>query len=499
MTWRCLILLSLVGTAALAYDQKIHVFLSKRSYGGPTSLLPAPEEASTPRALRELIWRAGSNHPDAEVRRRFLLRYPDLARFDAWEWKRFLALNPDKPVVGLDDAPLTSGSDPSELFALASRLPDDDHRNRARFRHDEARKVLFDQWGKPLPDDPATLEMGSLDGLSSQAHAHYGLPKLEFSDDPDVLKNEPRRFAIPPTVHTFGADFAETYSQLAVLAGKLPGGSRLALIFAGAAAHHVQDVANQIHTVQVGIYDFFVDAKIESIKEDLRSLGGILRTRPTFVSIGIDIIANHHTLLEYLFGKHLFAPNDPVARLAEHAPADETLSALLATVPSQCQPAFGRSLTEHLIERSSHEGAAVYAAIRKVADRKLSRVGNKFDETQDPDPFIQPGADLSQFYDLQVRGARRADQTMTAWWKHFNVCMTTTDDAVITRFAATLVRNRIGALDAQDERVKTFTPKPPTKAEIAWWVPALYASLLAAVVGIVVLLRRRRSRRATRP
>ena len=87
-----------------------------------------------------------------------------------------------------------------------------------------------------------------LTGLSSQAHAHYGLPKLAFSDDPSVLKTEPRRFAIPPTVHTFGADFAESYTMLAALAARLPGGERLALTHAGAAAHHIEDVANQIHS-----------------------------------------------------------------------------------------------------------------------------------------------------------------------------------------------------------------------------------------------------------
>src|SRR5206468_4039299 len=110
-------------------------------------------------------------------------------------------------------------------------------------------------------------EMGGLTGLSSQAHAHYGLPKLAFSDEPSVLKNDPRRFAIPPTVHTFGAELADSYGGLAALAVRLPGGERLALTHAGAAAHHVEDVANQIHTVQVGLYDFFVSAKVQSIKE----------------------------------------------------------------------------------------------------------------------------------------------------------------------------------------------------------------------------------------
>jgi hypothetical protein len=349
----------------------------------------------------------------------------------------------------------------------------------------------MDPWGKPLPEDPATLEMGSLDGLSSQAHAHYGLPHIAFSDDPEVLKKDPRRFAIPPTVHTFGAEYAEMYSELAVLASHLPGGTRLALTFAGAGAHHIQDVANQIHTVQVGVYDFFVDAKLESIKEELRTAGGLVRARPTFVSIGIDIIANHHTLLEALFAKHLLTPADPVAALAEKAPADDELGATLEKLPAACAPGFGRAVTEQLIDRSSYEGAPVYAAIRAVAVRKLSRVGHHFEDGDDPDAFIRPGADLSHFYDLEVRGARRADQASTAWWKRFATCQAA-GSSVTGAFSDALLRNRLDALDAADARFEQYAPKPPVKAEIAWWVPAMYAVVLAMAFAIVRVLRRRR-------
>jgi hypothetical protein len=481
--------LLLTGGAAEAYDQKIHVYLSRRAYGGPAQL--QPEESQAAKALRERVWQAGAESTDAERRRRFLMRYPDLAHFDAWEWKRFLGLNPDKAIAGLDDAPLPAGDDAREVYAQASRLPDDDHRNRERYRHDAQRQVVRDPYGRPLPEDPATLEMGGLDGLSSQAHAHYGLPRIAFSDDPDVLKKDPRRFAIPPTVHTFGAEYAEMYTDLSVLAASLPGGSRLSLMLAGAGAHHIQDVANQIHTVQVGVYDFFVDAKLESLKEELRSVGGILRPRPTFVAIGIDIIANHHTLLEYLFGKHLFTPGDPVQALAEKAAADPTLAASLEQIPPACAPGFGRAVTEQVIDRSSFEGAPVYAAIRQVAVRSLSRVGHHFDETDDPDRYIKPGADLANFYDLETRGARRADQASLAWWKRFQACAEA-GPAVTGRFADALIRDRLDALDAADARARAFVPKPPLKAEIAWWVPAFYVAVVVLGYGAIHLIRRRR-------
>jgi hypothetical protein len=473
---------------AHAYDQKVHVLLSTRAYGGPTAL-PATEEA-TARALREAVYRAGASAP-APTGQRFLARYPALADFDAWEWKRFLGLNPDMRVAGLDDdQPLPAGSDGAPVYAAASRLPDDDQRNQRRYRHDKNRQVVKDPYGQPLPEDPATLEMGSLSGLSSQAHAHYGLPQLQFSDEPSVLKSDPRRFAVPPTVHTFGADYAALYSQLAVVAAHLPGGLRLALTHAGAAAHHVEDVANQIHTVQVGVYDFFVDAKIQSIKEDLRSVGGLLHGRQSFVSIGIDIIANHHSLIESLYAKHLLTPGDPVAALT--APVDDAFAADLARLPSGCDPEFGRAITRALIERSSFEGAPAYAAIRAVADPRLSRAGQHFGDDDDPDRSIRAGVDLTDFYALEARGARRSDQALAAWWRSFTACQSA-PAAVANDFAVELVRQRLDTLDAIEARARAWTPPPPDHQQIDWWVPLGYT--VAFLVAIAVVRRVRRSRR----
>jgi hypothetical protein len=484
--------LTCMTAPAAAYDQPVHVHLSARGYAGATTAIPATSgDAAAVRALRERIWRAGSEARDPEVKKRFLARWPDAKSFDAWAMKQLFALNPEQRVAGFDDdVPLPAGATAAEIYAAASRLPDDDERNRRRYRHDATRKVVNDQWGRPLPDDPATLEMGSLSGLSSQAHAHYGLPKLAFSDDPSVLKTEPRRFAIPPTVHTFGADFAESYSILAALAGRLPGGQRLALTHAGAAAHHIEDVANQIHTVQVGIYEFFVDAKVESYKEELRSVGGLLRPRSDFVSIGIQIIANHHVLAEELFAKHLLAAQDPVAAQAAAAPADATFQRDLDAQPKSCTPGFARTLTQSLIERSSFEGPQVYSAIRRVAQTRFSRAGVKFDEADDPDAALKPDVDLAPFYALEVTGARRALQALDAWWARFNGC-SALDDAAASALAEQLVRDRLDALDAAEGRARMWSPKPPERETRNWWVLVGYV----VVFLVVVLLVRRRVRR----
>ena len=481
--------MAVLGGRAAAYDQKVHGLLSSHAYGGTERVATTTDaDRAAVRALRERIWHAGAEAKDPEVRRRFLERWPRIEAFDAWSMKHLFALNPEKKVAGFDeDVALPAGDAGRDVYATASRLPDDDERNRDRFFHDQIRQRKYDQWARPLPEDPATLEMGGLTGLSSQAHAHYGLPHLAFSDDPSVLKTDPRRFAIPPTVHTFGADFAESYTVLAALAARLPGGQRLALTQAGAAAHHIEDVANQIHTVQVGIYEFFVDAKLQSIKEDLLSVGGLLRPRPSFVSIGLDIISNHHVLAEDLYAKHVLAPSDPVAT--------QTLAPLPAsgvTAKASCTPGFGRAITEKLIDTSSYEGPKVYAAIRALAQHRYSTAGVHFGENDDPDAALKPGADPTAFFDLEATGARRALVSLGDWWASFGACAAL-DDAAANALAAELVKERLDALDAVEARSKIYVPKAPDANRRNWWFLVGYVVVFLFLLLLVRRIRRRRA------
>ncbi|HEY1587176.1 MAG TPA: hypothetical protein VGH63_15880 [Polyangia bacterium] len=481
-------LVAAAGGSAAAYDQKVHALISQHAYAGAAGVTG---DVTAVKALRERIWRAGAEAHDVELKRRFLVRWPRVEAFDAWAMKQLFALNPEKKVAGFDDdVALPRGDTGKEVYAAASRLPDDDERNRDRFRHDKIRGRVYDQWGRPLPDDPATLEMGGLTGLSSQAHAHYGLPHLAFSDEPSVLKTDPRRFAIPPTVHTFGADFAESYSVLALLAARMPAGQRLALTHAGAAAHHIEDVANQIHTVQVGIYEFFVDAKIESIKEDLLSIGGLLHQRPSFVSIGIDNISNHHVLAESLYAKHLLNPSDPVAARTLAVATGDSIRP-----PATCTPGFARAITEKLIDQSSYEGPKVYAAIRAVAQRRFSHAGVHFGDDDDPDAALKPGADLGTFFDLEVTGAHRAFVALGDWWASFGACAALDDDSA-RALAEQLVKERLDALDAAEGRARLYAPKPPGASQRNWWIPAGYVVVLLVVILLVARRMRRRGARS---
>ena len=478
----------MLGGRASAYDEKVHALLSAHAYGGPEKVAGATDaDRAAVKALRERIWHAGAEAKDPEVRRRFLERWPRIEGFDAWSMKHLFALNPEKKVAGFDDdVALPAGEAGRDVFATASRLPDDDQRNRDRFFHDQIRQRKYDQWARPLPEDPATLEMGGLTGLSSQAHAHYGLPHLAFSDEPSVLKTDPRRFAVPPTVHTFGADFAESYTMLAALAARLPGGERLALTQAGAAAHHIEDVANQIHTVQVGIYEFFVDAKIQSIKEDLLSAGGLLRARPSFVSIGLDIISNHHVLAESLYAKHVLNPSDPIAaRTIAPLPANS------AAGKASCAPGFGRAIAEKLIDQSSYEGPKVYAAIRALAQHRYSTAGVHFGDHDDPDAALKPDVDPTAFFDLEVTGARRALVALGDWWASFGACAAL-DDAAVSAMAEQLVKERLDALDAVEGRSQGYVPKPPDANRRNWWFPIGYVIAIFVVFLLVRRMRRRK-------
>src|SRR5947199_1031436 len=151
-------------------------------------------------------------------------------------------LDPAARVHGFDALPGDDAGTLHRLLERASRWPDDDERNRHRYLHDRrTREIVRAPDGSPIPYDPATLDFGGLTGTTSQGHAHYGLVEGPLSDDPEVLKKDPRRFAVPKSAHAWGAELAEIYTDLALLASRsdVPGREWLAACFAGAAFHHI--------------------------------------------------------------------------------------------------------------------------------------------------------------------------------------------------------------------------------------------------------------------
>src|SRR5438067_10167448 len=303
---RSFLALILCSRAALAYNEAVHAEITESVFPSEGAPLQPPSQADLD-GFRALFWKAASAEPA------FAARYPAEASFGAWEFKEFCMLDPAARVHGFDLTPddaqqLTRG----QLLALASRWPDDDERNRHRYLRDaKTHEIVKASDGSPMPYDPATLDFGSLTSTTSQGLAHYGLVDGPLSDDPEVLKRDPAHFAVPPTAHAYGAEFAQLYTDLALLAANsgLPSAQWLTLTFEGAAFHHLEDVANQIHTVQVGIYEFFESAFIQSKLRDLKTLGGLFGGRNSLTQIGLCLIANHHSMSEDLFAKHVGTPN----------------------------------------------------------------------------------------------------------------------------------------------------------------------------------------------
>jgi len=503
---------ALVGPpVARAYEEALHQFIGAHVL--PDDL---PKDLVRPKAddvdaLLRATWRAGAGHPDPVVRGRFLARFPAEAAFDAWALKELLGLTPEAQVEGIDLLP-DLGLDARLAAAVASRQPDEDRRNVERFAHDAERRVRRDAWGRPLPADPAQLDLGALTGLSSQAHAHYGLPHLAFSDSPDVLKSDPRRFASPPDARAFAADFAQAHTDLALAAAALgtPGGRALAWRFLGNAHHYLEDVANQIHTLQA-IYPFFVDAKLQSWKEEALSAGGLLRSRPTFLDIGIGIIQNHHLFLENLWSKRV---RDAAAGNPAHPRVSAAIEALGGGDPDleraldarglSPHGAFARAIAEEVIEASSREGGEVYEAARALARRRLSRSRYEMVDGSDPDLELRPSPDagrLDRFYELEGRGFGRAASAVRLHTRLFREALASAERSEEARRALSrvalerLVADGTAALDAREARLAAYRPRAPEREEIDWWAAGALAAVLAGAGAVAYALGRRRSRR----
>jgi hypothetical protein len=456
---------------ARAYEERVHQLIGERALPATMAGGLAPATQADLDELRRATWRAGASHPDPAVRARFLALYPAEERFDAWAWKEFLGLTPEARVMGVDavpDGPL----DARGLAALSSRFPDDDKRNVERFAHGADRSVRRDPSGKPIPLDPAQLDMGALTGLSSQAWAHYGLPAVAFSDSPDVLKSDPRRWAYPPTAKAFAPEMAQMHTDVAIAAATsgAPGGRALACVWLGAAHHYVEDVANQIHTLQA-VYPFFVDAKIESWKEDVLSLWGWLRPRPGFEEIGLGIIKNHHLFLEDLWGARVFdaaegrkAVPGAVAGLTALTKGDAGEEAALDALGLDPSGPFALRIAAQVVDASSHEGGDVYLAAREIARPRLSRAGYVY-RAATADSELRPSpdpAELERFYSLEARGFGRAASAVRRHVRLFDEeiarAARSEEDRLAVRQEALrrLVADRMAARDAEEARLAAW-------------------------------------------
>jgi hypothetical protein len=439
-----------ISFPALAYNEQIHGFVTKRAFVGPEfeEVLQPPTQADLDAFRALFAARAG-----VQLR-------------DSYDFKQFLMLDPMARVHGFD---LTGDEKPSargQLLADASRWPDEDKRNQHRYFRDANRNVVNAPNGTPMPYDPATLDFGGLTGITSQAHAHYGLVREPLSDDPDVLKTEPWRFAVPKTAHAVGPELVRIYSELAALAlqSDIPSREWLAATFAGAAFHHLEDLCNQIHTVQVGIYEFFQAAFLQSKLRDLKTVGGLFGRRYSLREVGLRLVTNHHLLSEDWFAK----------RVREGAGV----------------PDLGRDDTDiriddlaySIIERSSREGARAYklAWTYSVPSLHDGIHGHAYSDSDDPDQWVSDTAEAraakSEALALAWKGIARAATAVHLEWKKVH----SKEAPAIAQLAASLRDYHQQAA----ARRASYTPTTETPLGIAWGYPIAAAVLAGAAVLI---------------
>ncbi len=460
---------------------------------------------------------------------RFQKRFKNPRAFDAFGIRGFLGLSrePTPAVWGLEEFDREGAPDRLNLVVQGSAQPDLDQRNQRRFAYDDKRQLVLLPDGRKVPADPLILNMGDLEGLSSQAHAHYQLAADKPSADVAVLQSEPWNFVVAAgfegPVVTSAAEMAQVHLDMAVLAlawadlNQNSGGEYLALMWASAGLHYVQDAAGPLHNTQVGSYEVFKKAKIMWFLEALRTGGGRFAPQPTFVRIGLDLLSNLHLLSErWLQDRlddvrgHRPAPAELVAAWTGGDTDDPALLAELGDKlkphlagPFKAQPwheGAAQLLVRAVAKLGSRDGAAMYEAMLRAAGPRATQLGLRLPDEKP----MQPGdlgdpnrgdvaAGLAALDHLHAAAVRRALTATRLYWQAF---VQGNGDAAARR----LRRLCLDRMEAEDGRVAKYLKSPgplASKTEvIAWVLPAEAGAGVLLVVVAALLWRRRRSRTA---
>lgn len=423
--------------SAHGYAIEVHKDFFDLAFGGQGSgQTVTPPTASDLEAFRRFFYQRAARNPD------FRRRWPSEASFDAAAFKTFLQLNPGKQVVAIDHVPAGRGTDTRTVVREGSVDPDNDERNQDRlFTSND--QVQLDPFGRAVPHDPRTTWFGGLTGTPSQFDAHGATLRTgKKGEGIWTALRHPEQFARPAVALGSAPDFSETYTNLAMIAKLWGGGGSewLALTFGGNNLHGIEDLGNQIHATVLGTPKFFIDAKwtyyklrmkrffkkkadpsgngftapsaltpaqvneamakIKAGREDevdkqVRfALGMEPKSYPTDTELGIQIIGNHHRLLEdfvqslYLSGRDAIAAGRPqdaraevrevirIARAGDAAFEAECRAALQSAglgTKSAGETPYSQVLAELMITKSAPEAQTIYEAIRKVSKQELKQ------------------------------------------------------------------------------------------------------------------------------
>ena len=525
-----LLVLLPVNSTALSVDvhrQMTRVTLADSNIGGAMGV---PAENSIVKfwlALYDLLAAPDPEGLDQGDAERFRALFPHKRTFTAYAIRGFLGFSQEeKPqIVGLDTFDRSGYLDGLEVVASGAASPDLDQRNMRRYAYDNDGNVLKLPDGRIVPADPMILNMGEVDKLSSQAHAHYQLAADKPSDSADVLQQEPWNFVIaagfPGPVETYAAEMAQLHLDIAIVAREWTQenisstGEYLMLTWWGAGMHYLQDAAGPLHNVQVGSYELFKLAKLTWYRMAVETIGGYGGTLPSFVSIGLGFLHNHHLFAEQWLGEQveLLVAKKPAAKPLQEAwdKLGDNDPEFLAAIKGKIEPHMDNSkappwdkgegaatvLVRALAELGKKDGQAMYDAAMGASSDLLRDPNFRLGDDEhlsakhkgDPkDPAVQ--AAQNKLAQLHAKSLRRL-ATATRIYR----------DSLDGSPRAALLRLRrwcLKRLEAEAARRKQYIAAPPPKSlavvQEPLWAVAPTGSVLLLLGGVWLVLRRRASK-----
>ncbi|MBL6976276.1 MAG: hypothetical protein ISR64_11135 [Deltaproteobacteria bacterium] len=445
-----------------------------------------------------------SSASDADAARDFLARWPSPGKFDAYEAKGFLDLtrNPEFRVNGFDFLACNPVRDGAELVREESVRPDDDGRNQARIAMAQDRSPLGGTHG-PYPEDPAVMDLGGLEGLASQAHAHYTLASHGLTASPVALWRQPELFAaatvVPDGPLTLGPAMVKAHFIMALFAASWddPASRRLSLAYLGHALHYIQDASTPMHTVQAGAPCVVIKALTAFAGRALVTLGGYAGDLKHPFSVAADFISNYHLWIEtawdergpWIAPEWTFTPSRTPGIAT--GPWRDHGSALDAAMDVADEAADRvRHLGPELYKRACEQSLPVLGEYGFELEDGRFRAEDYFRDSAEPNAIIGPGGQAVQTAVVASITLVRAYARLAAW--------ASTPEGGRT-LADRLLKERLPALSAREARLMAFmddnpdgvSPKGPQRFPSVVVLEALVLLLVAwATARLVRRLRR---------
>ncbi len=504
--WQLILLALTLPSSAFAFGPRTHREVTRQAVEAgldrPDEAVGCPAGADVRAFLRWLHGEiASAGTTDAAE---FARRWPRADAFDAFEAKSFLDLtrHPELQVAGVDFLPCDDDGSALGLVVTESVRPDEDGRNLRRLAFGPGRRPLVGRAG-PVPEDPIVLDLGGLDGLASQAHAHYLLaeepggwlargevaPRLTSS--PLALWGDPAHFAVATAVpggpFTLGADMAMEHFLLALVAltWQDPAARRLSLAFLGHALHYVQDAADPLHTVQVGHARVAWQGVIAFAGRAVVTAGGYAGALQGPIATISDVVSNLHLWTEAFWdARGIVVAGEPWARgwaWTARTFSGDLEGALLAAWRAA--------------EAGRARGPALYrAALRAVSPGVLEHGSVLKDGRFDAEALLEDDAEARTVTRIGHEAASVALAESTTVVQAYSALASQMGDPAVRRAVAALLATRVRAVAQREARLAAWRMDhpdgvPPRSGPVR--MPAILGLELLAVLVVAVILVRR--------